>query len=82
MRIEGGPAIKGRPLRALLAVLLVVVVGFVSFAAAVGPSVAVYWVWTYLVPPVVGLGVLFGAFWLLLRDTDRIAYPFRSRRRQ
>ena len=45
-----------------LAVIIVVVMGFVALAAVVGPN----WIGTYLVPVLVVFGVLVGSFGLLV----------------
>ncbi len=64
-----------RLLPAFLATLgLAVVIGFAVFAAVVGLSAAVHWVYIYLSPLVV-IGVMFGAFWILGRAINRIPDP-------
>ncbi len=64
-----------RLLPTLLATLgLAVVIGFVVFAAIVGLSAAVHWVYVYL-SPVALIGVLVGSFWLLGRAINVIPDP-------
>jgi hypothetical protein len=80
MSKDGGPSTKRRLLVTLLAILVVGGIGLAGFAAIVGPSVAVYWVWTYLVPPGMILGGVFVVLWLLGRALDKISdTPYRHR---
>ena len=64
-----------RLLPAILATLgLAIAIGFAVFAAVVGLSAAIHWVYIYLSPVVVIGGVL-GLLWLVSRGIDRLPEP-------